>query len=1014
MIGQTLAHYRITAALGAGGMGEVYRATDTKLGRELALKVLPAEMAESPERLERFQREAKALAALDHPGIVTVYSVEEAENTHFLTMQLVEGEPLDKLIPEGGLVVDRLLEIGTALTDALAAAHEKGIVHRDLKPANIMVTADGRVKVLDFGLAKVNAAADPSESSSELPTEVQTREGVVMGTVPYMSPEQVSGRALDHRTDLFSLGIILYEMATGRRPFQGDSSAELVSSILRDTPRPLGELRSDLPAALVGVIGRCLEKSAEARVASARDLSVALRGENVEAPVTQTVAAPASRPAVVADSAPARADEGFWVAVLPFRHRGTDPDLIALAEGLTEDIVTGLSRFSYLRVLARSSTAPYAEGAADVRLVGEELGARYVMEGTLRRAGRKLRVAVQLIDTDSGAHLWAESYDRDFAPEELFELQDDLVPRVVSTSADHFGVLARAISEAVRSKPATEMTPYEALMRGFGYHFRLNPAEHAEAREALERAVELDPANPDCWAMLSWVYSHEFAHGFNPHPGSLDRARDAAAKAVDLAPSNHLAYQALAVALFFRKETAECRTAAERALTLNPLDGSNEAIFLLTFTGDWDRGCALIRRAMDLNPHHPRWYELVLAIGEYRLGRYQEALDEMARAHPLDYPWKSAYVAAAHAQLGDVEAARRALDELLAGGEDFARSFREQFERWFEPSLMEHLMDGLRKAGLEGGGARRGSEQDTPHEDARDARHTVGRQAERDGLRTALEAARAGRGSLVCVAGEPGIGKTTLVEGFLADAAADGRGTVARGRCSERLAGSDAYLPVLEALDSLLQGRDGPAVAQIMKRVAPVWYAQLAPLSGQSDESARLLEEIKGATQERLKREFVALVREVSSSSPLVLFLDDLHWADVSTVDLLSFLASSFDGTKVLVVATYRPSDMLLAKHPFLQIKTDLQARGLARELLLEFLQESEVADYLALELPGHRFPPSSRPSSTPRPRAVRCSWPISSGTCETRERSPRWTVAGHSSRGCPTSSVSCPSPCGG
>ena len=243
MIGTTLAHYRITAAIGAGGMGEVYRATDTKLGRDVALKVLPAEMAASPERLERFRREAQALAALDHPNIVTVYSVEEADGVHFLTMQLVEGQALDQLIPKGGLSLDLIRSICTGLAEALAAAHEKGIVHRDLKPANVMVTPDGRVKVLDFGLAKVSVRDQPGHAASEMATDLQTAEGVVMGTVPYMSPEQVAGRTVDHRTDIFSLGVMLYEMAAGQRPFEGPSSVELASAILRDAPRPLAARR---------------------------------------------------------------------------------------------------------------------------------------------------------------------------------------------------------------------------------------------------------------------------------------------------------------------------------------------------------------------------------------------------------------------------------------------------------------------------------------------------------------------------------------------------------------------------------------------------------------------------------------------------------------------------------------------------------------------------------------------------------------------------------------------------
>ena len=255
-------------------------------------------------------------------------------------------------------------------------------------------------------------------------------------------------------------------------------------------------------------------------------------------------------------------------------------------------------------------------------------------------------------------------------------IQDNLVPRIVSTSADHFGVLARSISDAVREKPLDQLSPYEALMRGFGYRFRLTPEEHFAARVALERAVERAPANADCWAMLSWVYSHEHAHGFNPRPDSLDRALAAARRAVNLAPSNHVAQQALAVVLFFRRDVAGCRSAAERALALNPLDGSNEAIFLITFTGDWERGCGLIRWAMEQNPHHPRWYELILAINEYRVANYRGAVDEAVKANMPDGPWKTAVLAAAYGQLGEVEAARATLRTLSASDADFVRSAR--------------------------------------------------------------------------------------------------------------------------------------------------------------------------------------------------------------------------------------------------------------------------------------------------------------------------------------------------
>ena len=368
--GSRLGPYDIIAPLGAGGMGEVYRATDTKLGRDVALKVLPAEMAHDPERLGRFRREAKTLAQLDHPNIVTIYSVEECDGIHFLTMQLVEGAALDHLIPAGGLPVEQIVEIASALGDALAAAHDKGIVHRDLKPANVMVSNEGRVKVLDFGLAKDVSATDPADAT--LTSDHRTQAGMVMGTPAYMSPEQTAGRPLDHRTDIFSLGVMLHEMATGRRPFEGSSSAELISAILRDNPPPVTDARPDLSSDLARIVRRCLEKDPRHRVQTARDVSNEFRDLSRQtAKQVATATPPAPRATIAADSGTARADEGFWVAVLPFKYAGTSAELKALADGLSEEVVTGLSRFSYLRVIARSSTTRYANESVDVRSAGK-------------------------------------------------------------------------------------------------------------------------------------------------------------------------------------------------------------------------------------------------------------------------------------------------------------------------------------------------------------------------------------------------------------------------------------------------------------------------------------------------------------------------------------------------------------------------------------------------------------------------------------------------------------------
>jgi TolB-like protein/tRNA A-37 threonylcarbamoyl transferase component Bud32/cytochrome c-type biogenesis protein CcmH/NrfG len=707
LVGRTLAHYRINTAIGAGGMGEVYRATDSKLGREIALKVLPPDMARDPERLARFQREARAVAALNHPHIVTIYSVEESGGVHFLTMELVEGQSLDNRIPEGGLPVQQIVEIGGALADALAAAHDKGIVHRDFKPANVMVTEEGRVKVLDFGLAKEIRAANSSDAT--VTSAGHTEVGVVMGTPRYMSPEQIAGRTLDHRTDIFSLGIILYEMSIGLRPFAGTSSAELASAILRDTPPLVTDLRANLPADLARIIKRCLEKSAADRFQSARDIRNELRGihtTNAGASPPSSTTTTGSRPAMKSGSGAARADEGFWVAVLPFKYGGGNAGLTALAEGLSEDIVTGLSRFSYLRVIARNSTLRYASEAVDVRSAGKDLGARYLLEGSLRQAGSRLRIAAQLVDAISGVHLWAETYDRPFQAEAVFELQDDVAPRIVSTIADMNGILAHSMSEVLRGRAPDQLTSYEALLRSFSYWERLTTEEHAAARAALEHAVQQAPNYADCWAVLSMLYGDEYKTGFNVRPDSLDRALAAARRAVELAPSNPLAPLSLASVLFFRKERQAFRSAAERAIALNPLDGGTTAFLgmLIACSGDWERGCALVEHAMQLNSHHLGWYWCAAAYNAYRKSDYRGALDIALKINTRGIWGAILVLAAAHGQLGEREAAQAAVRELLALMPNFAATARQECEKWWEPQLVEHLLDGLRKAGLEIGG----------------------------------------------------------------------------------------------------------------------------------------------------------------------------------------------------------------------------------------------------------------------------------------------------------------------
>jgi len=398
-----------------------------------------------------------------------------------------------------------------------------------------------------------------------------------------------------------------------------------------------------------------------------------------------------------------RAQEGFWVAVLPFKYRGSEPGLEALAEGITEEIITGLSRFSYLRVIARGSTAKYAGESRDIPAIGKELGARYVMEGSIRQAGATARVAVQVVDATTGTHLWADTFERAFRPEAIFALQDELVPRIVSTVADQHGILPRSIVTAIRKKGDAQLSPYEAVFRVFSLHERMTAQGHAACRDLLERAVKEAPDEGDCWAMLATLYSDEDWFGFNLRPDPLGRALAAVQRAVELAPASALASQAMAQSLFMRREWQAFRPVAERTIALNPMDGAIVAIMgiLLACAGDWERGCAVADAAMRLNPNFPGWYRLATIFNAYRTRDYRAAVDAALRVQMPGYFWVPVTCAAAYGQLGEREAAQKSLKELLALRPDFAMRAREELAKWLDAELTEHFVEGLCKAGME-------------------------------------------------------------------------------------------------------------------------------------------------------------------------------------------------------------------------------------------------------------------------------------------------------------------------
>jgi len=335
--------------------------------------------------------------------------------------------------------------------------------------------------------------------------------------------------------------------------------------------------------------------------------------------------------------------------------------------------------------------------------VGKTLGARYVMEGSLRLAGSMLRVVVQLVDASTGAHLWAETYDRPFRAEDIFALQDDLAPRIVSTVADQYGALVHSMSESLRGRSAGQYSAHEAMLRAFGYWERMTPAEHAEVRDILEAAVAVAPDHSDCLAALAMIYWHEYAFGYNLRPDPLGRARAAAQRAVASAPSSHFAHCALATGLFFQKDYLAFRPAAERALALNRMDSSTAAILgnMIAYAGDWEDGLGIVERAMQLNPHHAGWYHFVASCDAYRKRDYRGALASALKVNMPAYHWPYVYLAAVYGQLGEQQRARTVLRELDALVPNFGTIAREEFGKWLDAELTEHLLDGLRKAGLQ-------------------------------------------------------------------------------------------------------------------------------------------------------------------------------------------------------------------------------------------------------------------------------------------------------------------------
>jgi eukaryotic-like serine/threonine-protein kinase len=689
--GALLGTYQIVGPIGAGGMGEVYRAHDPRLGRDVALKVLPPSLQNDPESLERFSREARAVAALNHPHIVTIYSTEEADGLRFLTMELLEGRTLDQLIPPSGVSFALFFDVATALADALAAAHQKQITHRDLKPANVMVTDAGRVKVLDFGLA-LDAA--PRTTTDFDMTRGLTQAGSILGTMPYMSPEQIEARPVDGRSDIFSLGIVMYEMATGRRPFAGDTSPSLMSSILKDRPAAVSERRPDAPEAISQLVARCLEKDPRYRVQTAHEILIELRALR-RAWESGTISSRSPGPG----SAVARpADDAMRVAVLPFSARPAAGDAEALADGLTDDITAGLARFPILRVVSRQE-AQRASGQEATSGVAATLAARYLLEGTVRAAGDRIRVTARLVDSRTGTHQWAETFERSIG-DGLFALQDDIANRVIASVADSNGALVRSMAATPRDKPLAEHSPFELVIKYEAFNQRRSPDEYGALVDAFEAIVAKHPGEAEAWACLGAlvVFGDQIA-GALTRPETLRRARDAARRALEIDSACQRAWHISAFASFLAHDLSGLRIGLQRAVEINPLDTSKlaSAAIILVGAGDLERAGQLARAAISYHANVAPWYYYPLSTLHYIAREYPEALEDAKRGFAESFKPGVVALAAAAGKTGSAADARTALDALTTGGRmPDAERARDEWANWFwDASVIDHLMEGF-------------------------------------------------------------------------------------------------------------------------------------------------------------------------------------------------------------------------------------------------------------------------------------------------------------------------------
>jgi len=646
MIGQTISHYRVIEKLGGGGMGVVYKAEDARLDRFVALKFLPGELAHDRQAMERFRREAKAASALNHPNICTIHEIDEQNGMVFIVMEFLDGVTLEHLIHGQPVELDRLLLLSSEIADALAAAHSKKIIHRDIKPGNIFVSrnGNGHAKVLDFGLAKMAA---PGNKEGETATLTLTQAGMAMGTLPYMSPEQLRCQRVDHRTDIFSMGAVLYEMATGQRPFVGGTTMELSSSILRDTPKAVTELRPELPSGLQKIVERCLVKELAERYSSAQELRDAV--DQLRRDLSS-----GSRNVSAAGGAEAS------IAVLPFTNMSADPENEFFADGITEEIINALTKIEELRVAARTSAFSFKGKHVDMRIVGERLNVKTVLEGSVRKAGNRVRIMAQLVNVADGYHLWSERYDREL--KDIFEVQDEISGAI----ADRLKVALKGSQQLSVKAGTSNLEAYQLYLKGRALLYRRG-LDIRRAANCFESAVAFDSQYALAWAGLGDARTMLGLYGLERPQVIMPRAKEAATQAVALDPMLAEAHCSLAcISLLHDWERDKAEVGFLRARELNPRYLQNLdwfAMFYLVWArGRFDEGIAIAKQAVEYDPLSG-YAQAMLAFAYGHSGSGKEAVQAASSATQLEESFLTYWV------LQQALHADRQFEEAVAVGE---------------------------------------------------------------------------------------------------------------------------------------------------------------------------------------------------------------------------------------------------------------------------------------------------------------------------------------------------------